>query len=145
MRTRDMEDAQGFYSHEEEIGDLHTNMGNVETESNGRRDRRGSCNYENPAKRSASYRDDNERIMKAQEEILQSLNMLQNQVNKDSGTKQESSARQVSTSRSHRKRDDHGNDRKSRSMSRCHHSPRHSTRRTHASSGLGINPSVSHV
>jgi len=38
MRTRDMEDAQGFYYHEEEIGDMHTNMGNVESESNGRRD-----------------------------------------------------------------------------------------------------------
>jgi hypothetical protein len=49
--------------------------------------------------------------MKAQEEILQSLNMLHKQVNKYSGTKQATSARQVSTSRSHRKRDDHGNDR----------------------------------
>jgi hypothetical protein len=39
MRTRDMEDAEGFYSHEEEIGGLHTNMGNVETEFDGRRDR----------------------------------------------------------------------------------------------------------
>jgi hypothetical protein len=36
-----------------------------------------------------SYREDNERIMKAQEEILQSLNMLHKKVNKDSGTKQE--------------------------------------------------------
>jgi hypothetical protein len=33
------------------------------------------------------YRDDNENIMKVQEEILQSLNMLQKQANKDSGTK----------------------------------------------------------
>jgi hypothetical protein len=83
--------------------------------------------------------------MKAQEEILQSLNMLQKQVNKDSGTKQATSARKVSASRSHRKRDDHGNDRKSRSMSRCHHSPRHSTKRTHASSGPRSSPSVSLV
>ena len=37
-----MEDAQGFYSREEEIRGLHTNMGNVETESNGRRDRHGT-------------------------------------------------------------------------------------------------------
>jgi hypothetical protein len=83
--------------------------------------------------------------MKAREEIIQSLNMLHKKVNKDSGTKQAASARQVSTSRSHRKRDDHGNDRNSRSMSRCHHSPRKSTRRTHASSGPGRNPSVSLV
>jgi hypothetical protein len=92
-----------------------------------------------------SYRVDNERIIKAQEEILQSLNMLHKKVNKDSGTKKATSARQVSTSRSHRKRDDHGNDRNSRSMRRHHHSPRQSTRRTHASSGPGSIPSVSLV
>jgi hypothetical protein len=51
----------------------------------------------------------------------------------------------VTTSRSQSKRDDHGNDRKSRSMSRHHHSPRKSTRRTHASSGPGSIPSVSPV
>jgi hypothetical protein len=50
-----------------------------------------------------SYRANNDGIMKAQEEILQSLNMLQKQFNKDSGTKKASSARKVSTSRSHRK------------------------------------------
>jgi hypothetical protein len=82
-----------------------------------------------------SYIDDNERIMNDQEEILQSLNMLHKKVNKYSGAKQASSARQVSTSRSHSKRDDHGNDRQSRSMSRHHHSTKKSTRRTHASSG----------
>ena len=89
--------------------------------------------------------DDNERIMKAQEEILQSLNMLHKKVNKDSGTKQVASARQVSASRSHRKMDAHGNDRKSRSMRRRRHSPRKSTRRTHASLGPGSSPSVSLV
>jgi hypothetical protein len=31
MRTRDMEDAQGSYIHEEEIIGLHVSMGNVET------------------------------------------------------------------------------------------------------------------
>jgi hypothetical protein len=76
------------------------------------------------------YRVDNERIMKAQEEILPSLNMLHKQVNKDSGTKQEISGKKVSTYRSHRKRDDHINDRKSRSMRSRHHSSRNSTRRT---------------
>jgi hypothetical protein len=38
MRTRYMEDSQGFYNHEEKIIGLHTNMGNAKTESNGRRD-----------------------------------------------------------------------------------------------------------
>jgi hypothetical protein len=34
-----MEDSQGSYSHEEEFIGLHVSMGNVETKSNGRRDR----------------------------------------------------------------------------------------------------------
>jgi hypothetical protein len=49
----------------------------------------------------------------------------------------------VTTSRSQRKRDDHGNDRKLRSMRRSHHSPRKSNRRTHADLGIGSIPSVS--
>jgi hypothetical protein len=32
-----MEDSQGSYNHEEEVIGLHVIMGNVETESNGRR------------------------------------------------------------------------------------------------------------
>jgi hypothetical protein len=83
--------------------------------------------------------------MKAQEEILQSLNMLQNQVKKESSTTKVVSAIKVSTSRSHIKGDYHGNDRQSRCMSRHHHSPRHSTRRTHASSGPRSIPSLSYV
>jgi hypothetical protein len=39
MRTEVMEYAQGYYIHEEDIISLHVNMGNVETESNGIRDR----------------------------------------------------------------------------------------------------------
>jgi hypothetical protein len=33
-----MEDSQGSHSHEEDIRGLHVNMGNVESESNARRD-----------------------------------------------------------------------------------------------------------
>jgi hypothetical protein len=73
------------------------------------------------------YREDNEKIMKYREEILKSMNMLQRQVNKFSGTKKETSSIQVTTSRSHSRKDDHGIDRKSRSMSTHHHSPRKST------------------
>jgi hypothetical protein len=39
MRTTTMEDAQGSYSHGEEFRGLHVSMGNVETKSNGRRER----------------------------------------------------------------------------------------------------------
>jgi hypothetical protein len=31
MRTKVMEDAQGYYSHEEEFIGMHISMGNVET------------------------------------------------------------------------------------------------------------------
>lgn len=58
-----------------------------------------------------SYKADNERMMKAQEELLQILNMLQRQVNKGSGTKQATNARQVVASKSHDRRDDHGESR----------------------------------
>jgi hypothetical protein len=71
--------------------------------------------------------------------------MLHKQVNKYSGTKQASSTRKVSTSRPHSKREYHGNDRKSRSMNMHHHSPRNSTRITHARSGPRSIPSVSPV
>jgi hypothetical protein len=145
MRTGVMEDAQGSYNNEEEIIGLHVIMGNAETNSNGRRDMHELVTMRSLYREVKSYMDGNERIMKSQEEILQSLNMLHKQVNKDSGTKKAVSARQVSASRSQRKRDEHGNDRQSRSMTRHHHSPRKSTRRTHASLGPGSNPSVSPI
>jgi hypothetical protein len=37
MKTTTMEDAQGSYSHEEKFRGLHVNMGNAETNYNGRR------------------------------------------------------------------------------------------------------------
>jgi predicted thioesterase len=40
MRTTSMECSQQSYDHDEEIIGLHVNMGNVETESNGRKDRK---------------------------------------------------------------------------------------------------------
>jgi hypothetical protein len=51
-------------------------MGNVETESNGRRESWEPITMRSLQKEVQSYRVDNERIMKSQEEILQSLNML---------------------------------------------------------------------
>jgi hypothetical protein len=38
MRIGVMEDSQGSHIHEEDIRGLHVNMGNVESESNARRD-----------------------------------------------------------------------------------------------------------
>jgi hypothetical protein len=89
-----------------------------------------------------SYKNDNERVMKSQEDMLQILNMVHKKVNKEFGTNKETIYRQVSASRSHRKSDDHENDRKSRSVRRCHHSPRRYTIRNHASLGPRRTPSV---
>jgi hypothetical protein len=60
-----MENAQGYYIHEEEVKGLHVSMGNDETNSNGRR-----CMHELVTMRSLqrevqSYRANNENIMKA--------------------------------------------------------------------------------
>jgi hypothetical protein len=90
-----MEDAQGSYSHEEEFIGMQANMGNDEIDSNGIRDRKGHVTMRSLHREVQSYKDDNEMIIKAQEEILRSLNMLHKQVNKYSSTKQETSARQV--------------------------------------------------
>jgi methyl coenzyme M reductase gamma subunit len=116
MRTGVMEDAQGSYSHQEEIKGLHVSMENVETESNGRRGMQEYVTMRSLHREVQIYREDNERIMNDLEEILQSINILHKQVNKNSGTKQEVNARQVTNSRSHSRRDDHVNDRMSRSM-----------------------------
>jgi hypothetical protein len=118
-------------------------MGNVEIESNRRRGMQKIVTMRTMHREVQSYRDDNERIMKAEEEILQSLNVLHKKVNKNSSTKKETSARQVITSRSQSRRDDHGNDRKSRNTRRHHNYPRKSTKRTHVSSRPGSRPSVS--
>ena len=62
-------------------------MGNVEIESNGRRDRHDLVSMRSLHREVQRYRVDNERIMKVQEDIFQSLNMLHKKVNKDSSTK----------------------------------------------------------
>jgi hypothetical protein len=122
-------------------------MVNAKTESNGRRDMKKPMTMISPQREVQSNRDDNEKIMNTQEEILQRLNMLQNQVNKDSGTRQETSARQVEVSRSHDKSDDHGGSIQSRSVSRhqhCH-SPGNLTRREYVCSRSKSSPSISLV
>jgi hypothetical protein len=145
MRTKITEYDQGYYNHGENITCLHVSMRNSKTESNGKRGRKNPITMIRLQREVQSYREDNERIMKAHEEILQILNMFHKQVNKDPGPNQEPSARKVSGSKFQRKRVDHGNDRKSRIIIRHHHYPKKSTRRTHESSNLGSIPSVSLV
>jgi hypothetical protein len=93
-----------------------------------------------------NYRVDNERMMRVQEELLQTMNMLQRQVNRNSGTKQSANARQAEASRYHDRRDDNRKSRQSRSVSRHHyHSLEHSTKRSHARLRSESSPSVSLV
>jgi hypothetical protein len=70
MRIGVMEYDQGYYIDEEEIIGMHVSMGNAEIESNGRRDRYDPATTRSLHKEVQSYRKDNERIIKAQEEIL---------------------------------------------------------------------------
>jgi hypothetical protein len=111
MRTTAMKYAQGSYNHEKEFRGIHVNMGNIETKSNGRRGRHEPITMRIIHREVKIYRDDNEKIMKSQEEILHSLNMLQRKANKDFGIKKAASARQVTPSRSYRRRDENVNDR----------------------------------
>ena len=60
-----MEDVHGSCSHEEEVIGLHVSMGNVVTESNGRRDRQEPVTMIILHREVHIYRDNNERIMKA--------------------------------------------------------------------------------
>jgi hypothetical protein len=95
MITTSMEDTQGSYSHGAEFRGLHVSMGNVETSSNGRRERKEHVTMRSLQRKLQSYRGDNGKIMKAREEILQCMNMLQKQANKKSNTKHATNVRQV--------------------------------------------------
>jgi hypothetical protein len=106
-----LEYVQGYYNHEKELIGLHIYMGNDVINYNGRRRRKELVTTRSMQREVNIYRVDNENIMKALEEILQSLNMLHKQAKKDSGINPEASARQVTTSKSHSRRDEHGNDR----------------------------------
>jgi hypothetical protein len=142
MRTMVMKDSQGSYNDEEEIRGVHVSMGKVEAESNGRRGKQDPITMRILHREVQRYRADNEKFKKDQEEILQRLNLLQRQINKESGTKQENIDRDVTALKSHSKKDEHGNDRQSRSMRRHHNSPGKPIGRARESSWLGRNPSV---
>lgn len=149
MSTKDMEDSH--FTQEEEVRQLHIIMGDSHTESNRYRSRVGPIELvetmRSLQKEVKRYQADTKRIMKAQEMILQSLNMLQNQVKKYSGTKKASSVGHATTSTSYERRDDPIGSRQLRSVSRKiqqhHHFLGHSTKRTHERSRSMGNPSSS--
>jgi hypothetical protein len=130
-----MEDTQGAYNQEGEIRGMDVHLGNEGANSIGHGEgKEESLNLvetiKNLQKDVQSHKDDNERLMKAKEQqedfnmkLMQSLNIIENKLDKESGS---------SKSGSHRSPDEK---RRTRSVSRHHHhSPRHSNRRTHSSS-----------
>jgi hypothetical protein len=127
-----MEDAQGAYIQEDEIRGMDVHMGIEGTNSNGHGEGRDENmnmveTIKNLQKDVQSHKDDNERIMRAKEQqedfnmnLMQSLNIIENKLDKESGS---------SKSGSHRSPDEK---RRTRSVSRHHHhSPRHSNKRAH--------------
>jgi hypothetical protein len=68
-------------------------MGNAEIEFNGRRGRKYIVTMRNLHRELHTYRENNEIIMRYQEEIIQSLNMLYRQVNKDSSPRKEANSK----------------------------------------------------
>jgi hypothetical protein len=72
MRIEVMEYTQGSYIHEEDVRGLHVSMENAKTESNGRRGRQDPITMRSLHREVQSYREDNEMIMNAREDILQS-------------------------------------------------------------------------
>jgi len=64
-----MDDAQGSYSHRDGIKELNINLGNPETKSNGHRSRVELVELIKSLQREVKiYREDNERLIKFQED-----------------------------------------------------------------------------
>jgi hypothetical protein len=70
MRTGVVEDAYGYYNHEEEVKGLHVRMGNSKTKSNGRRGGKEPVTMGIMCRKVKISWADNERIIKDREEIL---------------------------------------------------------------------------
>jgi hypothetical protein len=129
-----MEEAQGNYSQEDESRGMDVHLGIEGTNSNGHGEGRDENmnmveTIRNLQKDVQSHKADNERLMRAKEQqddfnmkLLESLNKIENKLNKESGS---------SKLGSHKSHDEK---RKSRSVSRHHHHfPRHSNKRAHSS------------
>jgi predicted RNase H-like nuclease (RuvC/YqgF family) len=130
-----LEEAQGNYSQEDDIRGMDVHLGIEGTNSNGHGDERNeNMNMEetikNLQKDVQSHKDDNERLMRDNEQqddfnmnLMQILNRIENKLDKESGSRK---------SRSHRPLDEK---KREKSVSRHHHhSLRHSNKRTHNNS-----------
>jgi hypothetical protein len=126
-----MEEAQGNYSQEDEVRGMDVHLSIEGTNSNGHGEERNENmnmaeTIKNLQKDVQSHKDDNERLMRAKEQqddfsmnLLQSLNRIENKLDKESG---------LSKSRNHKPHDEK---RKMRSARRHHHhSLRNSSKRS---------------
>jgi hypothetical protein len=109
MHIQEMEEGEGASSHDKEAKGQNIRVGNAETESNGHKGR-GEQETLIETVRSLkievqSYKEDNERLMREQNQInsqvMQSLNQLQRKTKRGSNSKQEEEGRY------HERRDDH--------------------------------------
>jgi predicted RNase H-like nuclease (RuvC/YqgF family) len=143
-----MKDAQGAFSHEKEAKGQNISVGDEETKSNGHRSRVEPTKLVQSMRclrmEVQSYRADNEKIMRAQEEqnqintqLLQSLNQLQRHMKNGSGLRHEEEGG------FHARRNNYRGFMHSRSASRAqrhHYLPTHSARKYYASEESTSNP-----
>jgi hypothetical protein len=134
-RCREMEEAQDAYSSENEVRGMDVHLGVEGTNSNGHGEEKNKevsmmKLIKNLQKDVQIHQADNERLKKAREQqedfnmkLMQSLERIENKLDKESGS---------SKSGSHRSPEKKG---RSRSGSRHHrHSPKHSNKRAHNNS-----------
>ena len=92
MRIEEMEEDEGASNHDKEVEGQNTRVGNVETQSNGRKEKGDLETLIETVRilktEVQSYKEDNERLMreksKINAQVLQSLNQFQRQTNKGS-------------------------------------------------------------
>jgi hypothetical protein len=134
-----MEEAQGNYIQEYEVIGMDVHLSIEGKKSNGHGEERNENmnmveTIKHLYKDVQSHKDYNERIMRAKEQqddfnmkLLQILNIIENKLDKESGS------RKLGSHKSHDEK------RKSRSVRRHHHhSPRHSNKREHSSSSPSL-------
>jgi hypothetical protein len=127
-----MEEAQGTYSQEDDIRGMDVHLGIEGTNSNGHGEGRDENmnmveTIKNLQKDVQSHRDDNESLMRDKEQqedlkmkLLQSLNIIEKNLDKESGSRKSGSRKSLDE------------ERRARSVRRhCHHSPRNSNKREH--------------
>jgi hypothetical protein len=124
-----MEEAQGNFSQQDESRGMNVHLDIEGTNSNGHGEERDENlnmveTIKNLQKDVQSHKDDNEKLMKAKEQqddfnmkLLKGLNIIEKKLDKESGSRKSGNHKHSDEKRS------------TKSVSRHHHSPRHSNKR----------------